>query len=187
MGHPRRCCCFFFRFLPAKTTATTTTRCPMPSCSSGRSGTQQPIISSIDSSSSAIVVINISIIKSQKSFYFLLKKLWKYSYRWRIFFRENPQVSNLFNVDNSVNKINNISQKDNFGKPTYYYKVLPLFDVVLHAATSVLHTQPKASSSSMVTLVTMATSSYLILDGHTWSSSLFVIMIRESIRNFRLE
>ena len=74
MGHPRRCCCFFFRFLPAKTTATTTTtRCPMPSCSSGRSGTQQPIISSIDSSSSAIVVINISIIKSQKSFYFLLK------------------------------------------------------------------------------------------------------------------
>ena len=73
MGHPRRCCCFFFRFLPAKTTAKTTTRCPMPSCSSGRSGTQQPIISSIDSSSSAIVVINISIIKSQKSFYFLLK------------------------------------------------------------------------------------------------------------------
>ena len=119
MGHPRRCCCFFFRFLPAKTTATTT-RCPMPSCSSGRSGTQQPIISSIDSSSSAIVVINISIIKSQKSFYFLLKKLWKYSYRWRIFFRENPQVSNLFNVDNSVNKINNISLKDNFGKPIYY-------------------------------------------------------------------
>ena len=76
MGHPRRCCCFFFRFLPAKTTATTT-RCPMPSCSSGRSGIQQPIISSIDSSSSAIVVINISIIKSQKSFYFFTKKIVK--------------------------------------------------------------------------------------------------------------
>ena len=120
MGHPRRCWCFFFRFLPAKTTATTT-RCPMPSCSSGRSGIQQPIISSIDSSSSsAIVVINISIIKSQKSFYFLLKNCENIHIVDKLFFRENPQVSNLFNVDNSVNKINSISQKDNFGKPTYY-------------------------------------------------------------------